>query len=163
MGINVRERLIEQKQIGRGKHRTRQCQALLHTLRIVADTPPRVDVSQSHGIEQVSSAAGGPPRIETAKIVEVLGGRELVVQQRSVSHVADASAHRANIGVAKHAQAAPRWARQSGDDAEQCCLAGSVFAQQGVESAPGESRSEIVERGETPEEFAYSLQDYCRS
>src|SRR5262249_52074505 len=160
--IDIRERFVQQQQIRRGKQRARQSQALLHSLRILADAPLHIYLSESDLFEQLIAARYLSCGIEPAKVLKILSRRELVIEKRGVRHVSDASVDLARVGAAENANRAARRARKSGDDAQQCGFTGTVLAEQSINASGRQRDAQVVQGRKSAKKLAYSLQDGSR-
>ena len=78
--------------------------------------------------------SGLPANVETCRVFEVLARGQLVVEHRSVAHVADA-ATRCVWSVAQHRDPAQRRPQQPGEHAQQRGLARAVLTQQQIAAA----------------------------
>ena len=79
-----------------------------------------------------------------------------------MGHKANAAANLPQIARSKKNHATPRGTCQSGNDAKQRRLAGSVLAQQSVQTSPFQSCVYIMEGCEASEKLAYAFENDCR-
>ena len=105
-----------------------QRKSLPHALRVLADTSRqiRIEADLAHGVAANLVVVNS---IEPGEVAQVLHAAEFVVEQRRVSHVADAVRDLTNLLRTEDCEATLARLHQAGDDAQQGALAGAVIAE----------------------------------
>ena len=151
--------LVQQQDRRAVQQRPRDGHALLHAVREPADPAvrprARAKVVEHPGDARPRVPQPVQPRVES----EVLLGRQVVVEQRLVGHVADDRAHRR--GVLEALEAADRdgagvGPHEGGDNAQQRALARAVVAEHGERLAPRHAQVDVEERARGAERLGES-------
>ena len=150
--VEVREWLVEQKQLGVGLEHAGQRGALAHALRVLPDRPGQfgvqADCTQRH-LRRADAVAGA---VQGGEVDEVLHGRKLVVEHGRVRHVGDTTAA-LRWGCAEDVQRSLGRLGQTGEQAQQGGLAGAVFAQDDRRCAGGKRKGCGAQGGEAAKEL----------
>jgi len=162
LDVDVRKGFVQQKQLRQGEHRARQRQPLFHSLRIFTDAPLYIYLCESNLFKQFVRTRAARRGIESAKVVEVLSCRKLVVEERRMCHVANASAHSAHILTTENANTATRGPREPDNDSQQRRFTGAVLAEQAIYASRGQRDAHVVKGSESSKELAYAFKDYRR-
>ncbi len=130
--IDVRERFIQQNDVRIVQHRARQRQPLPHALRILPDAALQLGI-EPDPLHCAATNFVVADSVQPGEVAKVLHAAEFVVKQRRVSHVTDTVSDLAQRIRSQHFDSALAGLHQSGEDAQQSALAGSVIAQDYVQ------------------------------
>ena len=139
MHVNVGKGLVQQHQLGIVQDGARQRQPLPHSLRVLTDTAPKIRIKADHQ-HRLAAHIVVVKAVKPGEIAEIFHAAQLVIQQRRVSHIADAMCHVANLFRAQKREAALAGLHQSGDNAQQRALPCPIVAEHHVKTAGGERR-----------------------
>ena len=117
LDVEIRERFVEQKQLGVGLQHAGKGSALPHALRVLADGARECGV-QAHRAQRHLRRGGATAHdvfgaLQRGKVAQVFQGGELVVEHGVVAHVGDAAALLARL-LAEDMHRAPAGCDQPG-------------------------------------------------
>ena len=156
--IDIGERLVQQHQFGIVQDGARQRKPLPHPLRILADAPRQFGIEPDHP-HRVAANLVVMNAVQASKVAQIFHAAQLVVEQRSVAHVANAVSNVANALGAQQGEAALARLHQPGNYAQQRALPCSVVAQHDIEASGCEAGRDAAKGGKAAKEFHQIIED----
>jgi hypothetical protein len=151
LGIEVRARLVEEKQLGLVQNRSADGDALLHAGREVAKQLGAVAAHPDAVEELADTRRGGVAEpVQAGVEAQVLLDREVAVEKRLVSQVSQPAADPPCLArqlAAEDLGRPPAGTQQRREDAQKRRLAGAVGAEDDEGLAGGEGETYVAQRG----------------